>query len=133
MRRRVREALDDVQLVLQLYSYPGDYVAEQPTLERMAETVEKFEEDVYGSARPKGKRQATVRFGAPIDLRAAAKAGRPRVVAADLTTCLEAAIQQLMASRTRAEPVAAANRARERSRAAAIPDTSAPGTAPQSS
>jgi 1-acyl-sn-glycerol-3-phosphate acyltransferase len=29
--------VDDVRLVLQLYSYPGDYLAEEPSLERMAE------------------------------------------------------------------------------------------------
>ncbi len=95
--REAREALDDVQLVLQLYSYPGDYIAEKPSLERMAETIEKFEEDLTGSARPKGKRQARVILGEPVDLREAAAAGRPRVVATDVTDRLERAIQGLMA------------------------------------
>ena len=58
-----------MQLVLQLYSYPGDYLSEKPSAERMAETVEKFEEDIYGAARPKGRRRARVRLGEPIDLR----------------------------------------------------------------
>ena len=35
-----------VHLALQLYAYPGNYVGERPTVERMAETVEKFAEDV---------------------------------------------------------------------------------------
>src|SRR5207253_269028 len=45
-RRAARDALDDLHLTLQLYSYPGDYVSTKPSVERMAETVEKFEEDL---------------------------------------------------------------------------------------
>jgi hypothetical protein len=82
--------------VLQLYSYPGDYISEKPSVERMAETIEKFEEDVDGMARPKGQRRARVHFGQPIDLKQALGSGRPRTVAADVTTRLEEAIQQLM-------------------------------------
>jgi 1-acyl-sn-glycerol-3-phosphate acyltransferase len=95
-RRKARAGLDDIQLVLQLYSYPGDYLTEKPSLERMAETVEKFEEDIYGFARPKGRRRARVLFGEPIDLRQQLSAGRPRTVAAEVTTHLEGAIQELM-------------------------------------
>ena len=96
--RQAREGLDDVQLVLQLYSYPGDYVTEKPSIERMAETIEKFEEDLTGFARPKGKRRARVVFGEPIDLKLAAASGRPRTVATDVSDKLEAAIKGLMAS-----------------------------------
>ncbi len=91
-----RAALDDVQLVMTLYSYPGDYVSEQPSIERMAETMEKFEEDILGAAQPKGKRQARVIFGEPMDLRPIVETGRTRSAATDLTGKLEAAIQQLM-------------------------------------
>ena len=94
--RQAREGLDDVQLVLQLYSYPGDYITEKPSIERMAETIEKFEEDLTGFAHPKGKRQARVLFGDPIDLKVAAASGRPRTVAGDVTARLEQAILGLM-------------------------------------
>jgi 1-acyl-sn-glycerol-3-phosphate acyltransferase len=94
-RQQARAALDDVQLVLQLYSYPGDYVTEKPSVERMAETVEKFEEDMYGAARPKGRRRARVRLGEPIDLKEVA-AARARTAAHDVTARLEEAIQGLM-------------------------------------
>jgi hypothetical protein len=94
-RQQASAALDDVQLVLQLYSYPGDYLSEKPSLERMAETVEKFEEDIYGAARPKGRRRARVRLGEPIDLKQAA-AERARGAAHDVTARLEGAIQGLM-------------------------------------
>ncbi len=95
-RRLAREALDDVQLALQAYSYPGNYVTEKPSVERMAETIEKLEEDLDGYARPKGRRRARVLFGEPIDLSAVSPGGRPRVVAEQVTDRLETAIQELM-------------------------------------
>ncbi len=94
-RKKARAALDDVQLVLQLYSYPGDYLTEKPSIERLAETVEKFEEDTYGAARPKGRRRARVLLGEPIDLKQAA-ADRARTAAHDVTGRLEEAIVGLM-------------------------------------
>jgi hypothetical protein len=66
----------------------------------MAETIEKFEEDLTGYARPKGKRRAFVRFGDPIDLHAAAATGRARTVATDVTDRLEESIKSLMAVAT---------------------------------
>lgn len=95
-RRQAREALDDVQLALQAYSYPGNYVTERPCIERMAETIEKLEEDLDGHSRPKGRRRARVVFGAPIDLSQAAGNGRPREIAARVTDQLETAIQMLI-------------------------------------
>jgi hypothetical protein len=84
-----------VQLVLQLYSYPGDYLSEKPSVERMAETVEKFEEDIYGAARHQGRRRARVLLGEPIDLKEVA-AARARTAPHDVTVRLEEAIQGLI-------------------------------------
>lgn len=95
-RAAARSGLDDAQLALQLYSYPGDYVAERPTIERIAETVEKFEEDIEGASHPKGRRSARVVFGAPIDLSGAVASGHTKAAAADLTDRLEDAIRSLM-------------------------------------
>ena len=95
-RKRARAALDDVQLVLQLYSYPGDYLVEEPSLERMAETVEKFEEDLYGISWPKGRRDARVRFGEPMDLSRDIDAGKLRAATGQLTGTLEDRIEGLM-------------------------------------
>ena len=61
--------LDDVFLVVQLFSYPGDYVAEAPaSIERIAETLDKFEEDVLGASRAaiRTPRRATVALDEPI-------------------------------------------------------------------
>ncbi|HEV7221354.1 MAG TPA: lysophospholipid acyltransferase family protein [Pirellulales bacterium] len=95
-RRQARDALDDVQLALQAYSYPGNYVSEKPSIERMAETIEKLEEDLDGFAKPKGRRRARVLFGEPIDLSEVNSGARPRIVAAETTDRLEAAIKELM-------------------------------------
>ncbi len=94
-KKNARESLDDVQLALQLYSYPGDYVLEQPSVERMAETIEKFEEDITGFALPKGRRKARVIFGDPIDLKATT-ATRAKAASAEITEKLETAIRELM-------------------------------------
>jgi hypothetical protein len=60
--------MEDLFFVIQLFSYPGDYVAERPSLERIAETLDKFEEDVLKVDFPgiRGKRKAVLRFGEPI-------------------------------------------------------------------
>jgi 1-acyl-sn-glycerol-3-phosphate acyltransferase len=96
--RKALDGLDDVQFVLQLLSYPGNYIKENPTPERMAETIEKFEEDVFGVARSLGRRRATVRFGEPIDLKTELESGRGRAVVSKVTDRLEGAIQQLLSS-----------------------------------
>jgi hypothetical protein len=96
----LRHDLNDLFFVVQLYSYPGDYVKECPTVERVAETLMKFEQDVFGISemiRPRGPRRALVRLGAAIDVGAALKAaGKPRHAAVTLTTELEHRIQDLL-------------------------------------
>lgn len=96
-RKFAREALDDVQLVMQLYSYPGDYVLEKPAVERMAETIEKFEEDVFGGVvRPVGERGAKVMIGKLVDVSAETGGMRPGIAAGELTGKLEGIIERLM-------------------------------------
>jgi hypothetical protein len=63
----------------------------------MAETVEKFEEDILGLAKPKGKRSATVTFGDPLDVKRHTSA-RARVAAGELTARLENSIRELLTS-----------------------------------
>lgn len=60
--------MEDLFFVIQLFSYPGDYVAERPSIERIAETLDKFEEDVLQATYPgiRGTRKAVLRFGEPI-------------------------------------------------------------------
>jgi 1-acyl-sn-glycerol-3-phosphate acyltransferase len=96
----LRRDLEDLFGVIQLYSYPGDYVRECPTLERVAEILMKLEEDVEGVDQPAplGPRRAEMRLGPPIDVRAAldAAGGRSRQAAQALTDELEGRMQGLL-------------------------------------
>jgi 1-acyl-sn-glycerol-3-phosphate acyltransferase len=68
--RILDQDLEDLFLVVQSFSYPGDYVVAKPTIERMAETLDKFEEDVLSqpTASIKARRRANVRFGEAIEV-----------------------------------------------------------------
>jgi 1-acyl-sn-glycerol-3-phosphate acyltransferase len=95
----LRQDLHDLFVVVQIFSYPGGYVRESPTLERVAETLMKLEQDVLGvdEPDPRGPRRAILRLGPPIDVRAGlAAAGKPRVAIPALTAELEARIQGLL-------------------------------------
>jgi hypothetical protein len=98
VRRRISDALDDLHLIVQLFSYTGDYLGMQPSLERLAETIEKFEEDIHGGQipPPKAPRRARLFFGRPIDLKERMASGRIRTLATEVTADLEKAIQELM-------------------------------------
>ena len=101
--RQCDDKLDDLYFVIQLFSYPGDYVAEKPTIERLAETLDTFEEDVLGrrTATIRGTRRAVVSFGEPIAVDGAA---RSRNAGPELTRRLEAAVQSLLDSATGSAP-----------------------------
>ncbi|MBN2129417.1 MAG: 1-acyl-sn-glycerol-3-phosphate acyltransferase [Sedimentisphaerales bacterium] len=94
-RRQCEEDLEDLFLVTQAMSYPGDYVADQPSIERVAETLDKFEEDVlgYATARIRGARRATVTFGEPIPIEP--QKGKKEAAAA-LTRIMEQRVQALL-------------------------------------
>jgi hypothetical protein len=89
--------LDDLFLVVQAFSYPGDYVVEQPNIERIAETLDKFEEDVLGvpTATIRGTRRATVTFGEPIPV---AEQRDKRLSATALTKTIEDRVRGLLES-----------------------------------
>ena len=94
-RKQFEQDLDDLFLAVQAFSYPGNYVAQEPTVERMAETLDKFEEDILGykTSRIRGTRRATVTFGEPIPIeRQKGKKGG----AAALTRTMEARVQALL-------------------------------------
>ena len=94
-RLQAIEDLDDLFLVVQAFSYPGDYVAENPTIERIAETLDKFEEDVLPAetATVRGSRRGTVTFGEPIPV--PAERGKKGSAAA-LTDLIEQRVQALL-------------------------------------
>ncbi len=78
-----------------MYGYPGDYVSEQPSIERIAETLDKLEEDVLEipTATVRGTRRAEVTFGEPIMV----ETGRSQKGASQrLTLQLEERVRQLL-------------------------------------
>ena len=52
----------------QLYSYPGQYLRDKSSMDRIAETLHKFEEDIFQEYRILGRRRAEVVFCKPIDV-----------------------------------------------------------------
>ena len=91
----LNDQLEDLFLVVQSFSYPGDYVAAAPTLERMAETLDKFEEDVLNrhTATIRADRKARVTIGKPIEV--SAERGK-RGYTAELTKQVEEAVQNML-------------------------------------
>ena len=83
--------MEELFLVMQLYSYPGGYLRQDPSIERLAETLDKFEEDILHADLPsvRGRRRVTIRFGPPLDVPGL---GSGRQSPAELT----AKIQQLV-------------------------------------
>lgn len=59
--------LADCYLIQQLHCYPGDYI-EQPTPERILETVERYEEDLTDIARPHPPIRAVITVGDAIEV-----------------------------------------------------------------
>jgi hypothetical protein len=97
---QLRYDLEDVHVVVQIFSYPGDYIRECPTVERVAETLLKLEEDVRNAEVPYpfGPRRAILRLGEPIDVREQldAAGGKLKKVGPALTSLLEKRIQGLL-------------------------------------
>ena len=60
--------LDRLHFAAQLYSYPGQYLRQKASPDRIAETIVKLEEDAYGKTLIKGRRRAEVTFCPPIDV-----------------------------------------------------------------
>jgi 1-acyl-sn-glycerol-3-phosphate acyltransferase len=94
-RRQGQLDLDDLFFVIQLFSYPGDYVAGKPTIKRMAETLDKFEEDALRvpTATIRGSRRAVVSFGEPIPVQ---HSRDRKTVAHTLTEMFEQRVQMLL-------------------------------------
>ncbi len=65
-QRRWRQ-LSDMYLAQAVRCYPPDYLA-KPTVERILETIERFEEDLTGEVRVHGKLKAVIDVGEPIEV-----------------------------------------------------------------
>jgi FAD/FMN-containing dehydrogenase/1-acyl-sn-glycerol-3-phosphate acyltransferase len=93
-RAQLLQDLDNLFFVVQLFSYPSNYVADRPSLERLAETLDKLEEDILGAplAAVRAATGAVVVFGKPIHV----GAGDRKLAAAELTQLLQERVQELL-------------------------------------
>jgi 1-acyl-sn-glycerol-3-phosphate acyltransferase len=94
-KEQARIDLEDLFAVIQLFSYPGDYVAGNPTIERLAETLDKFEEDIFRvpTATIRGTRKVIASFGEPIPV---ASPSDKKTSVHRLTQMLEDGVQCLL-------------------------------------
>jgi 1-acyl-sn-glycerol-3-phosphate acyltransferase len=92
--KRLGMDMEDLFFAVQLYSYRGDYLADNPTIERIAETVDKFEEDILEQDYPevRGHRRVSIRFGSPIEV----DTGPQRQNSAELTQAMHESVQELI-------------------------------------
>lgn len=67
LQRRWRH-LADIYLAQQLFCYPPDYLAANPTPERLLETIERFEEDLTDTTRVHAPLRALVEVGEAIEV-----------------------------------------------------------------
>jgi len=65
-RQRRWRQLADIYLAQQIDNYPPDYLAGQPSKERILETIERLEEDLTDKIRPHGPFTATLTIGEAI-------------------------------------------------------------------
>jgi 1-acyl-sn-glycerol-3-phosphate acyltransferase len=94
-RQTIERSMAHLFVATQLYSYPGDYVREKPSIERIAETIDKFEEDMLESEYPgiRGSRRVIIRFGEPIPV---APERNHRHQSSALSLQLQQAVQRLL-------------------------------------
>jgi hypothetical protein len=94
-KQSLEQDLEDLFIVVQSFSYPGDYVNDKPSIERMAETLDKFEEDVLQkvTASIKGERRAIVQFGEPLEVIGDRKVKNQTT---DITTTIEQRVQSML-------------------------------------
>ena len=94
---RVRTGqLEDILQILQAVSYPGDYVSRHPSTERLAETLEKLEDDVLGAGGPMGPMRAEIVVcpAMPVPTEAPRLGPRRREASDPLSARIQSAIQR---------------------------------------
>jgi hypothetical protein len=93
--QQLHHDMEDLFLVVQSFSYPGDYVDDHPSTDRMAETIDKFEEDVLQktTATIKAERRVQVTFGEPVDVSSDRKVKSQTTT---ITATIEQRVQEML-------------------------------------
>lgn len=90
---KARTLAAEAMLAYRLLTYPGTYLEEKPSLDRMSETVEKILEDLRSvPVAPIASRRAIVLFGEPVDLAEESKVAE-RGLSSRLTDRFEEQVQ----------------------------------------
>ncbi|HKZ50167.1 MAG TPA: hypothetical protein VJ256_00205, partial [Dehalococcoidia bacterium] len=105
-KEELYDDMDTLFLVAQLYSYPGQYLRENPTVHRIAETIFKLEEDVLSKGNYPAPRQVHVRFGEPVGVKEFLEEGsfNSRTGVRAMTELLSESIQSMIESMPYALP-----------------------------
>lgn len=92
------KSLDRLYVAIQSYSYPGQYLREKRSMNRIAETLHKFEEDMFNKNVIQGKRVVEITFCEPINLmdHLDAYAKDPKSAVSDITAQIEASIRNIL-------------------------------------
>jgi 1-acyl-sn-glycerol-3-phosphate acyltransferase len=95
LRQQGERDLAAAMCVTQLFCYPGDYFTTEMDARRIAEILDKLEEDLLGIpiAKARCERRAVITFGGPI---AVPRAPATREASATLTRLLEQKVQTLL-------------------------------------
>jgi hypothetical protein len=67
-RARRWKQLADIYLAQQLSCYPPDYLAQNPSVDRVLEIIEKFEEDMFDKARRHGHLKVVLQIAPAIEV-----------------------------------------------------------------
>ncbi|MEZ6041122.1 MAG: lysophospholipid acyltransferase family protein [Planctomycetaceae bacterium] len=105
MNRRWKQ-LDDASFAQSLSLYPPQYVAGRPSVDRILETVERFNEHLNGDESAHGPMKAVVQVGQPIEV----SAKRDRSVAGDpVMEAIERALNELLSQTASESPLYSAS------------------------
>lgn len=95
-RKRRWEQLGRTYLAQQVDCYPEQYVTEHPTVDRILETVEKFEEDFLGTYPRHGSIKAIINVGEAIEVQTRrAKGGEGEPLMNQIRESIEAMLQEM--------------------------------------
>jgi hypothetical protein len=67
-RERRWRVLSEIYLAQQIAAYPPDYLSSRPSVDRMLEIVEKYEEDLTDAAHPHAPTKAVIEVGEAIEV-----------------------------------------------------------------
>ncbi len=106
-RQRRWHQLEDIYLAQQISCYPPDYLASRPSVDRLLETIERYEEDLMGKPRVHGKLHVTIDVGEAIEVPTARERGRkPDPLMVELEQRLQGMLDSLAAESPLYQPAA---------------------------